>query len=781
MFRSMIQRCSVVLAFAALVAGRPVTAVENTGIVLGRVADSQGQGVPDVVVNLTGASLRSPLSAKTQADGAFSFQDVPAPGRYSVATVLGGSRSGARPLVVEPGATVQIELAAKPSFLDEVTVTATREEVLKKETSLTVDTVGRDTLAEVKPTHPGQIMNRVPGVWVGTTGGEGHMTAIRQPLTTNPVYLFLEDGVPSRSTGFFNHNALYEINVPQADGIEVTKGPGSALYGSDAIGGVVNVLTRSPFGASGLDGSLEGGSYGFRRGLVSGNVARNADAVRADVNLTHTDGWRDSTGYDRQAGSLRWDRASGNGWLIKTLVSYSRIDQETAGTSALQEDDYLNNPTWNLTPISLRNVEAFRASTELRREFTASSLSLIPYFRYDSMDLLPNWTLTFDPTFYNTNNTSYGMLAKFRRDFTPLRAQLVAGLDFDLSPGERLENQIKPGTTKTITGKTVFSSYTTGAVIYDYAATFLGLSPYAQMAFSPTDRLRVDLGLRFDHFGYDYDDRLATPETTRYRRPADTSRSYDHASPKAGLTYQVSDRVNAFASYRHAFRAPSEGQLFRQGSALNTIDLKPVKAENYEVGVRVAPARQVSLEVSVYRLNKRDDILSFRDPLDGATQAVNAGRTRHQGVEVGVNAAPVSWLSLSGAYSFAKHTYEEWVVDPARGVDYSGLEQETAPHQIGNLAVTVSPEGKGSFSVEVFHLGSYWMDAANTSSYDGHTLVNLRARVPVYRGLKLYARMLNATDQRYAETSSYTISRGREFAPGLPRTLYAGLELDLRR
>ena len=90
------------------------------------------------------------------------------------------------------------------------------------------------------------MMSLVPGAAVGVTNGEGHTTAIRQPFTTSPVYLFLEDGIPIRSTGFFNHNALYEINIPQAGGVEVVRGPGTALYGSEAIGGVVNVLTRAP-------------------------------------------------------------------------------------------------------------------------------------------------------------------------------------------------------------------------------------------------------------------------------------------------------------------------------------------------------------------------------------------------------------------------------------------------------------------------------------------------------------------------------------------------------
>ena len=120
-------------------------------------------------------------------------------------------------------------------------------------------------------------MGRMPGVWVATTGGEGHMTAIRQPLTTNPVYLYLEDGVPTRSTGFFNHNALYEINMPQADAIEVTKGPGSALYGSDAIGGVVNVLTRSAFGTPGLRRQPRGRRLRLlARLLATANAGRRA-------------------------------------------------------------------------------------------------------------------------------------------------------------------------------------------------------------------------------------------------------------------------------------------------------------------------------------------------------------------------------------------------------------------------------------------------------------------------------------------------------------------------
>jgi outer membrane receptor protein involved in Fe transport len=666
-----------------------------------------------------------------------------------------------------------------PQFRDEVTVTATREARLKRETPATVDILSRETLAEVKPAHPSQIMGRVPGVWVSTTGGEGHMTAIRQPLTTNPVYLYLEDGVPTRSTGFFNHNALYEVNLPQAEGIEVTKGPGSALHGSDAIGGVVNVVTRSAFGPPGVEASLEGGSYGFWRGLVSLNAGGARDAVRGDLNLTHTDGWREATGYDRQAGSLRWDRA-GEAWAFKTLATFGAIDQQTAGTSTLPEEDYLRNPTSNLTPISLRDVTAFRLSTEARYLSGPTLVTAIPYFRYDSMDLLPNWTLTFDPSIYDTKNTSYGLLAKVRRDLARMRAQFVAGVDLDLSPGGRVENQVQTTTTRTPTGRTVYSGYTLGPLIYDYDARYLAVSPYAQISLAPTARLRVDLGLRYDHLGYRYDDQLETPPSPRYQRPADASPGYDHLSPKLGLTYQLSDSLNAFLSYRNAFRAPSEGQLFRQGTALDTIGLEPVKADNYEVGLRVTPLKRAFLEVSLYRLDMRDDILSYRDPVDGSTQAVNAGKTRHDGVEVGLNLSPWGWLEIAGAYSYAEHTYVSWVVDPARGVDYSGNDQEVAPNRIANVAVSLNHR-RGTLSFELFHVGPYWMDAANTQRYEGHTLLSLRGRVRAGKGVAAFARVLNLADERYAESSSYTLQRGRELAPGMPRTFYAGLEVDWRR
>ncbi|HEY0720136.1 MAG TPA: TonB-dependent receptor [Gammaproteobacteria bacterium] len=663
--------------------------------------------------------------------------------------------------------------SADPALLDEITVTGAREAQPIAETPATINTIDGEAIQTVRPTHPSQIMNQLPGVWVNITGGEGHQTAIRQPLTTNPVYLYLEDGIPTRSTGFFNHNALYEINVPQAGGIEVSKGPGSALQGSDAIGGVINVLTREPPLTAEASLSLEAGSYGWRRALLSGGDSFGSDGLRGDLNLTHTDGWRDATDYDRQSLTTRWDRATGSGDLLKTVFSYSHIDQQTAGSSTISRDDYFNDPTINYTPISYREVDAYRLSTAYERERGDSLVSLTPYLRYNTMDLLANWSLSYDPTVATTKNSSLGLLGKYRKDFTPLRTRLIAGVDIEHSPGSRFEQKI----TTTKSGK-IYTAYTVGPTLYDYDVTYQGVSPYLQGELSPSEALRVTAGLRYDILGYDYTTNLTTPVDAKHLIPADTQLDYRHTSPKLGATYAIDPRHNLFAGYSHGFRVPSENQLFRQGSAVDTVGLQPVKADNYELGMRTQPTTTSHFDLSLYYLDKKDDILSYKDPLSGATQAVNAGETLHRGVEIGVGFQPAERWQFDNALSYAKHTYSEWVVSGS--TDYSGNEMETAPRLITNTRLAHTPAllKGGKVSLEWTRLGRYWLDAANTHEYSGHNLLNLRANYPLAKRWELFGSITNLTDRRFAESASYTVARGDEYAPGMPRTLYLGVQYN---
>lgn len=655
--------------------------------------------------------------------------------------------------------------------LGKVTVTGTREEEKISETPAAVGVVEEEEIERVKPVHPSEIARRVPGVHVNVTSGEGHMTAIRQPLTTGPVYLYLEDGIPTRSTGFFNHNALYEVNVPQAQRLEITKGPGTSLYGSDAIGGVVNVLTRPAPLEPTLEIIGEAGSYGWYRALVSAGDTWGEDGLRGDVNITHTDGWRDATSYDRQSFNARWDRYLGGGASLKVLLSGSNIDQTTAGSSALSRADYENDPKLNYTPISFRDVKALRGSVTYERESGSSLVSVIPYFRYNYMEILPNWSLTYDPQRWTTENKSVGVMTKYRRDFQPMSARVLAGVDLDYSPGTYYEQTINP----TRVGS-IFTSYTVGDVIYDYDVSFLGVSPYVHGEVSPTEKLKVQAGLRYDHMEYSYDNQLTELTTGSHRRPADTDASFDHLSPKVGLTYQAAPGASLYANYRHAFRVPSERQLFRQGRAVSTVDLDPVKADSFEAGVKGRALERVDYEVSAYYMTVEDDVLSFTNTVTGTRETTNAGETLHKGVEVGLAVDLARELVLDGSYSYSEHTFERW--SPKTGVDFSGNEMTAAPNHIGSARLTYTPAilGGGFVQVEYEYLGGYWEDDENTSKYEGHDLVNLRGS---YRrgSWELFAKVLNLFDERYATRAKFTQFRGEELAPGMPLTLYGGLTL----
>jgi iron complex outermembrane recepter protein len=399
-------------------------------------------------------------------------------------------------------------------------------------------------------------------------------------------------------------------------------------------------------------------------------------------------------------------------------------------------------------------------------------VTLIPFVRWNEMDLLANWSLAFDPTLSTTGHRSAGGLAKIRRDFAPWRTRAIAGVDVDHSPGSRFEESLR-----TTREGPVYTAYEVASPVYDYDVTFQGVSPYLQAETSPVQGIRVVAGLRYDWMEYEYATHLEPVAAGRHRRPEDTRLSYSHLSPKLGVAFELAPSLNVFTSYGHGFRAPSEGQLFRQGQTANTVGLRPVRVDSYEAGVRGALGAAVGFELSVYSMTKLDDILAYTNP-DGTRDNVNAGETLHRGVEASVGGRLTSDLHLAASYSHARHTFQAW--RPKPGLDLAGNHMETAPRDIGNLALSYSPSLlQGSrFSAEWTHLGRYWMDAENTHSYPGHGLLSVAVRVPITGDVGMFARMSNVTDRRFAENALYTVARGEEYAPGLPRMVYVGFSLS---
>jgi outer membrane receptor protein involved in Fe transport len=673
-----------------------------------------------------------------------------------------------------------------------VTVTGTREQTLLSETPSAVGIISRKAIEQTRPSHPQQLLGQIPGVAIGVTNGEGHTTAIRHGFTTSPLYLFLEDGIPIRATGNFNHNALYELNIPSAGAVEVVRGIGSALYGSDAIGGTINVLTRTPREKSGADLSIEGGSFGWARllaGIDSGRIGRSA--LRADLNITHTDGWRERTAYDRQSANLRWDYERDDATLIKTIFGATHIDQQTGANSPLPLSMYLNSPTTNLRSPAYRIVDAVRLSSAIERDIgQGQTVTVTPYFRDNRMEL--NGTFNFSCSgatctgrIEDTSVQSFGLMLRYRKNIDDAaRTRVISGLDLDYSPSRRTEDRIQLRDDATGTGAARnFTGYDTVGRSYEYKVLYQSVAPYAHIETSPTERLRLTAGLRYDYARFDLDNQLATSaHANGFFQLPDSVRSFTRLSPKLGANLQLNSSSHAFTSYNQGFRTPSENQLFRSGvvassagaaSAANAaLNLRPILAEQFEIGMRGTEAAW-SYELVAYLLQKRDDLLGFRDA-SGVTVQTNNGSTRHQGVEFGLGRAINSMWRIDTAAVYAKHQYLDWAVNAT--TNYSNKEIEASPRLLSNVRLTWVPV-QGTFAqLEWVRVGSYFLGPSNTEGkYTGHDLFNLRVSQQLDDRWTLFGRVLNLADVRYADSAQVS-SAVPVYSPGLPRAVYVGLE-----
>jgi outer membrane receptor protein involved in Fe transport len=696
--------------------------------------------------------------------------------------------SAPRALAVAALACGPCALAQTITVLPAVTVTGSREETLLSETPSAVGIIAREAIAFTRPSHPQQILGQIPGVALAVTNGEGHTTAIRQGFTTSPMYLFLEDGIPVRATGNFNHNALYELNMPSAGGVEVVRGIGPALYGSDAIGGIVNVLSRLPTSAAGADLSIEGGSFGWGRvlgGIDSGRIGSNA--VRADINLTHTDGWREKTAYDRQSLNLRWDHEADPYTVIKTIMGMTKIDQQTGANSALPYDLYMDNPTINLRSPAYRKVDAFRLSSAIEKELgQGQQLTITPYFRDNRMDLNGSYNFSSSARIENTAVQSFGLMTKFRKNFDDrMRTRFIAGLDIDHSPSERREDSITLSSTGAGLYKQ-YTGYTIGNRIYDYKVVYESVAPYAQLETSPVAKLRLVAGLRYDYARFALDNRLGGGGVVNgLYQVNDTTVDFARLSPKLGMTWALTSTAHIFASYNQGFRSPSESQLFRSGGTVGAngiaqaeaaLALKPILADQFEVGLRDT-AQDWSYEVVAYVLNKKNDLLGRKDDTDAVVQT-NNGTTQHKGIELGLGRPVSSSLRVDLAASYAKHRYVDWAGTTSGGTDYnySGNEIESSPRLMGNMRLTWRPSIQTEAQLEWVKLGSYYLDAANAyGKYAGHNLFNVRLSHRLDQRWLLFARIANLMDKRFADSASAT-SSGALYSPGLPRAVYLGME-----
>ncbi|ATD59829.1 outer membrane receptor protein [Janthinobacterium svalbardensis] len=670
--------------------------------------------------------------------------------------------------------------------IDTVVVSGSRAQSWLSETPQAIGVVNAKTLERDKPKTMGDILNRIAGVYWNDLGNEQHSMSIRQPIGTNAVYQYLEDGIPIRPLGVFNHNSLNEMNMAGASGVEVVKGAASSLYGSNAVGGAVNFLTA---GAS----ATPTAKVGVRRDNVGGYTRYDTSASDTwgplGLRFSHyssrrsRDNWQEYSYGDKDSFSLRADYAlSPTSQLRATIV---HTDLDAAMTGSLFENDYRANPGKSLNTFTYRKDKTTRMNLAWEGATTANGTSTVTVFtRKNDHGQIPAYSIgscagmLCKGVINNNHVDSLGLDVKHQQEFAWLRSRLIAGVYVDKSDNPFVSDNLSI-VRDAATGR--YLRYTLANAsnpqgVRDYQTDILNTAVFAQWEFSPLAGTRVVLGGRSDAIRYDYHNNLAPGGSVNYGAP-DESRSFSHVSPKLGATYAIGQAGSAYANVSQGFTPPEVSQLYgKTGIA----DLQPSVYNNYELGLRWAFLQgRLKLDTALYRLDGRDTIVSYTlSP--GNSENRNAGRTRSEGLELGLNydSGP---FDARFATAIARHRYLRYQVSAS--LDYSGRSMPQAPRDITSIEIGYKPVAGARVALEAVHQGRYWMNNANTVEYKGHALLNLRASYQLARGLEAWAQVRNLMDKRYADSASssysgvgsYAANTQNQYTPGAPRSVMLGL------
>lgn len=149
------------------------------------------------------------------------------------------------------------------------------------------------------------------------------------------------------------------------------------------------------------------------------------------------------------------------------------------------------------------------------------------------------------------------------------------------------------------------------------------------------------------------------------------------------------------------------------------------------------------------------------------------GETRHTGVEFSFATPLTDWLSASGEWAVSDQTY---AFDDVASNIQNGNQIDTAPNTLGTIRLMADID-KISIGIEWRHVGRYFTSEANTARYPGHDIFVARASYDLSDTLRLFGRVDNVFDTRYADRADFAFGNER-FFPGRPRTLFVGLTAD---
>ncbi|MFC0771343.1 TonB-dependent receptor [Terrimonas alba] len=692
---------------------------------------------------------------------------------------------GYQPVTIQAGQLMTIvNLQQDNSPMQAVVVTASREGVKRSLAPVAITTISSKMIQDAKPVTVDQVLNKVSGVYMVNLGNEQHSMSIRQPMTTKSLFLYLEDGIPIRTTGLFNHNALLEMNMAAVKNIEVIKGPSSSLYGSEAIGGVVNFITVAPTAVPVAKLSLQGNNIGYKRTDLQTSFSKGKwGFALSGYYADKRNSFIEYSDFHKANLTARIDYRFGEKTLLTNSVTWMNYYSDMTG--GIDSSRFVDKSFGSNYTFTYREVKGLRYRSALSHNWSDNSKTTASViFRDNSIGQNPayaikddyrrlsngTWTGKKDLAHGEINEVSfnsYALMIQHKQNLNWKKAVLIGGLNVDISPSRYSAEYIrvnKDSVSRIYTGYQSMDSMLT-----HYKSDINNYAAFANFEFSPVEKLRVVASLRYDLFHYEFNNYL---QPSSYSGSPDTQNNFKRVSSKIGFTYNFSSTAGVYANYSEGFVPPQVTEMYK---GVKVPELKPAVFYNYEVGGWSELVKgKLSADISVYQLEGANEIISVRMD-DGSSHNMNAGKTRHKGIEFGLNASPVKSISLRFSSALSKHRFTEFV---EKGVSYNGNEMNGAPNWMHNAEIWWRPAFVNGLrlGVEWQKIGNYYMDPMNTVKYDGYDVFHVRVGYK-WKAIELWVNMMNAADKYYAYTSSKS-NFGYSYTPAEPRHFNMGISYD---
>ncbi|ADE14226.1 TonB-dependent receptor [Nitrosococcus halophilus Nc 4] len=600
-------------------------------------------------------------------------------------------------------------------ILEPIVVTATRTQTPVRQVGSAVSVITAEDLAQRQRMPVLEVLRGLPGVDVVQSGGLGQQTSVFLRGANANHTLVLIDGVeandPSNPGGLFDFANLLTDNIER---IEILRGPQSTLYGSDAIGGVINIITKKGSGKPQLTARAEGGSFNTFK--VTGGINGGGELINYSLTGARLEsegisaadsrlGNSEEDGYRNTTFAGRLGLTPGPNFSLDVTLRYNDGHTEIDGSTVdalgrfLPIDD--PNSTLDTEQLFLRGQGRLTLFEGLWEQMLGISFTHHDRENKDRPD--PQNPFPFPGAFKGEKvKVDWQNNVYLSRSHT-----LTLGITTE---EERLEIE---SPTSTLPRKT---AHTTGY--------------YLQEQLDLWDRLFLTGGVRLD----------------------------DHNRFGSKITGRVTAALvldplgtKLRGSYGTGFRAPSLSELFDDRFNTTTMDtrfefnnpdLDPEESESWEIGVEQSLWSDQLVLGAAYFDNEFTDLIQFSQVASDKFQLINIAEAEARGWEVFMALTPLEGLTLRGDYTQMRTKDRQ-----------TGEFLVRRPEHKAAVNVNYHFLGKANFHLQVLYVGSR-QDVGNIplSSY---TVVNLAASYDLTDNFQLFARVNNLLDKQYQEVFGF--------------------------